>query len=240
VIRVGGFILVFLFGMGAGYILGLASPRPATTAPAPAALDLNVTDGGIYRVRKVVDGDTVMLENGVHVRYHGINTPEMGHFVKDQAPLALEATSRNISLVEGKRIRLKLAPEPLDMHGRVVATVLVLSETEAGETDAGRILLKEGLARPMGLGVPAQELQELKQLEAKAKEAKLGIWGLEDELRGPDKSGKPYCATSTGNVYHIAACTSAKKIRAQNLHQYATIEEAEAAGLKPCSKCLPK
>ena len=118
-VKVGGFVLVFLFGMGAGYIFGLASPRPVASTPAPAVLDLSVNDGGIYRVRKVVDGDTVMLENGVHVRYLGINTPEMGHFVKDQAPLAVEATSRNISLVEGKRIRLRLAPEPLETPRRV-------------------------------------------------------------------------------------------------------------------------
>jgi micrococcal nuclease len=226
--------------MGTGYIFGLASARPVANAPVAAALDLNVTDGGIYRVRKVVDGDTIMLENGLHVRYHGINTPEMGHFVKDQAPLALDATSRNIALVEGKRVRLRLAQEPLDMHGRVVANVIVLSDTDSSETDAGRVLLKEGLARSMGLGVSAQEMEELKKLENQAKEAKLGLWGLENELRGADGIGKPYCATSTGNVYHIATCVAAKKIRAQNLHQYATIEEAEAAGLKPCSKCLPK
>lgn len=238
--RLGAFVLVFLFGMGTGYLFGLASPRTPPVAPLlPQAVDLSVVDGGVYRVRKVVDGDTIMLENGLHVRYHGINTPEMGHFVKDQAPLAAQATARNISLVEGKRVRLQLAPEPLDMHGRVVARVLVLADDQATETDAGRVLLTEGLARPMGLGLSPEELQQLKKIEEEAKQAKSGVWGLEEQLRAAGTL-KPYCASGSSEIYHINSCPFARRIRAHNLHQYANMEEAEAAGMKPCGKCLPK
>ena len=85
-------------------------------------------DGGIYRVRSVVDGDTVVLENGLHIRYQGINAPETGHFVKDPAPLGAEATARNRELVEGKRVRLALARQPQDAYGRVISRISALPE----------------------------------------------------------------------------------------------------------------
>jgi micrococcal nuclease len=230
------YLAVFLLGAAAGgAYFGIDwAPKPI----APPTVDLSVADGGVYRVRKVVDGDTLVLENGAHVRYHGVNTPEAGHFVKDAAPLSAQATARNVELVEGKRVRLKLPREPLDMHGRIVATVLIVND-DASETDAGKTLLQEGLAKSMGLGASAQELSELKRIEEDAKARKAGIWGLEDNAR---KSGevKPFIAASTGSVYHLRACGTAQRIRTMNLHEYDSAESAEAAGYKPCSKCINK
>jgi micrococcal nuclease len=235
-----------LIGIGIGY--GLWYPRnapgelaPATESPPPKAgaqtVDLRVTDGGTYRVRSVVDGDTIVLENGLHVRYHGVNCPEAGHFVKDAAPLSSEATTRNIELVEGKRVRLRLAEEPLDKYGRVIAHVLVLDEKDA-TFDVGKQLLRDGLGRVMTLGLSPAEQAELKECENTARASKLGMWGLEEKVRAGGV--KPYCASTTGKVYHIAVCSVAARIKAVNRHEYQTADEAEAAGLNPCSVCKPR
>ena len=40
-------------------------------------------------------------------------------------------------------------------------------------------------------------------------------------------------------VYHKAGCPMAEKIKADNLINFATKEEAEKAGYKPCTKCFP-
>ncbi|MCY3023761.1 MAG: thermonuclease family protein [Planctomycetota bacterium] len=144
----------------------------------------------------------------------------------------------NIALVEGKRVRLRLAPEPLDIHGRIVARVLVVPENgnAAEETDACAVLVKEGLAKALGLGMAQEEYQEMKALENEAKAAKAGIWGLENANTAP----KPYCAADKTKIYHRSTCAVARHIAPANLHQYDTAEEAEAVGLKPCGKCLPK
>lgn len=230
-----------LLGAALGYALGANRAIPVPQ-PQTQTLDLNITDGGVYRVRKVVDGDTVMLENGLMVRYHGVNAPEVGRFVKDPAPLSGKATERNIALVEGKRVRLRLAREPLDIHGRIVARVLVQPDDPncaAPEADAGALLITEGLARASGLSLTAEENRAMKALEDQARRDKVGIWSLETENTA---TRKPYCAASGSEtrVYHAAACAIAGRIKAENRHEYGSPQEAEAAGLRPCDKCLAK
>jgi len=231
-------LIAFICGAGAGFLFGFRFAQ----VPKPT-VDLSIQDGGIYRVRKVVDGDTIVLENGVHVRYLGVNAPETGHFVKDAAPMGREATLRNVALVEGKQVSLQLAHEPLDMYGRILSRVIIINpESPENGTDAGKTMVKEGLARPMGLGIPREEFEQLKQLEENARAAKIGIWSLEDKAKKSDGDGKPYCASSSKptGVYHLLMCPMAQRIKAQNLQRYASIEEAEVAGRTPCSTCIPK
>jgi micrococcal nuclease len=234
-------VAAFVIGAGAGF--GVAQWRKTAVAAqaekfaekqGEQTLDLRVSNGGTYRVRSVVDGDTIVLENGLHVRYHGVNCPEAGHFVKDPAPLSAEATARNIALVEGKQVRLKLAAEPLDKYGRVIATVYLAEEKE----DIGRKMLREGLGRIMTIGLTPEQQAALKECENAARASKLGLWGLEDKARAA--GAKPYCASTTGKVYHVSVCSVAARIKAANLHEYATAEDAETAGLTPCSVCKPR
>jgi micrococcal nuclease len=246
------FIAIFVAGGGLGFFAGtrvhaqpqsVGAPVPVSTVSTEGkrTLDMTVTDGGLYRVRKVIDGDSVILENGLRVCYHGVRAPETGRFVKDPAPLGAEATARNSELVEGKQVRLQLAREPFDIHGRIIARLIMPSTDPAvPEVDAGQILVKEGLARSFGMGLSHDESEAMKQLELQARTAKAGIWGLEEKLRGADGKGKPYCASSGSSLYHLSSCSSAKRIRPENKHEYATIEEAEEAGLNPCRKCVPK
>ena len=238
------YAVALLVGLGIGLIAGYAigSQKSPPKGDGARVVDLSIVDGGVYRVRHVVDGDTIVLENGLHVRYNGMNAPETGHFVKDAAPIALDATKRNIALVEDKRIRLKLGADPLDKYGRLVAHVMILPGENSDfkeETDAGLVLVKEGLAKSMGLGVTAEQFAEIKKLEDEAKAAKLGIWGVESH--GAD-SAKPYWATSYPNMqvglFHVPGCAIAQKIKPANRHEYATIKDAEAAGLLPCNCVL--
>lgn len=234
--RIVWYVAVFLCGGGVGF--GVSEAMRQKTAPTCQA-DLSVADGGVYGVRNVVDGDTIVLENALHVRYLGLNAPETGHFVKDAAPLAVEATARNIELLKGKRVRLRLPSNfPLDVHGRVLARVFAVAENSSEpETDVGAVLLKEGLGRTMGVDIAPEQVRELKALEDEAKTAKRGIWGLEDKAR---ETGKPYCAATASTIYHLSACPTAQRIKAANRHDYDSTDAAEACGLKPCNKCVAK
>ena len=53
-----------------------------------------------YLVTRVIDGDTIVLENGERVRYIGIDTPE----ISQNECFALEAKKKNEELVLGKSI----------------------------------------------------------------------------------------------------------------------------------------
>lgn len=228
-------ILVFaVAAFGAGtFALGRA-----TKTSSESSLKLDIADGGIYRVRAVVDGDTVVLENGLHLRYNGVNAPESGRFVRDYSPMSKEATARNAELVEGKRVRLKLAPQPLDMHGRLIASLFVVPDDPAQpEIDVRQSMLKGGYVKAMGLGVPKEEYAVLKAWQDEAKAAQAGIWGVQ-KSPAAGAEAKAFCAASSGKIYHRIGCGMAKRISPANWHEYASAEEAEAAGLKPCASCL--
>ena len=121
---------------------------------------------GDYFVRDVIDGDTIVLDNGVTVRYVGMDTPEINE------PFYLEAKVRNVMLVQGRHVRvLVCGMEPTDKYGRVLAWVT------SGGTPVNETLLKEGLAKvltipPCGL----VRAKAFKALENEARAKKLGIW----------------------------------------------------------------
>ena len=237
-----GLIALLSFGLGFGccwvFVSRDAVQAIATVPSNKKILDLSISDGGVYRVRSVVDGDTIVLENGLHLRYNGMDAPESGRWSRDYAPMSKEATSRNIELVEHKRVRLKLARDPIDMYGRVVANLYVVpDDATQPEIEVREVMLKEGFAKFMDLGVPLEDKKNLKEWEAQAKAANAGIWGVRKPADWP-QDAKPFCAAQKTKIYHSVNCSQAKRISAASLHEYATREEAEAVGLKPCAICL--
>lgn len=228
--------------LAAQFLLEKGAPKPA--ANAARNIDLSVADGGTYRVRRVVDGDTIVLENGLHVRYQGVNTPESGHWVKDPAPLAAEATARNRALVENRFVHLTLGVQPVDEYGRLVARVHLAPDAPAEPSgakqplgaDVEEVLLKEGLARVFGLGLLPGDREALTKAEDEARAANAGQWGLERSAEA--EAAFPFCASSSGEVFHRANCAQAKRIVAAHYQGYRTETEARASGRRPCSQCM--
>lgn len=58
-------------------------------------------------VARVIDGDTIELENGEKLRYIGINTPESVNPRRKVECFGKESAAFNKNLVEGKRVRWK-------------------------------------------------------------------------------------------------------------------------------------
>ena len=71
--------------------------RPVPTPPGAADLLL---------VKKVIDGDTILLSDDSYVRYIGIDTPETKDPRKPVQCFGLEAAVKNRALVEGRYVRL--------------------------------------------------------------------------------------------------------------------------------------
>src|SRR6476620_391149 len=97
--------------------LGLAL---LSASAAPAA--------SVYRVARVIDGDTIELGNGQHVRLVQIDTPEVYGGYECYGPAA-SATAKRL-LPAGTRVRLALEPasDPIDRYGRLLRYVVRASD----------------------------------------------------------------------------------------------------------------
>jgi len=127
---------------------------------------------GIYKVARVVDGDTIVLNNGERIRYIGIDTPETVHPSKPVEYFGKEASEANKKLVEGKRVRLEYDVQRVDQYGRTLAYVYL----ENG-TFVNAWLVENGYARVSTYPPNVKHQQRFLELEQKARESKVGLWG---------------------------------------------------------------
>lgn len=77
----------------------------------------------LYIVKFVLDGDTIVLSNRKHVRYIGIDCPEMNFKKGNPSPFGFEAKETNKKLLSGKSIRLEYDIQKEDHFGRILAYV---------------------------------------------------------------------------------------------------------------------
>ncbi|MBI3335237.1 MAG: thermonuclease family protein [Candidatus Portnoybacteria bacterium] len=75
------------------------------------------------KVARVIDGDTIELENGQRVRYIGIDTPETSDPRKPIQCFGIEAAKKNQELVEGKMVRLEKDVSERDRYARLLRYV---------------------------------------------------------------------------------------------------------------------
>jgi endonuclease YncB( thermonuclease family) len=150
--------------------LALASCCFAACPPPPASPESGV--------RRVIDGDTLVLADGRHLRFIGINATELGHGTDPDQPYAEAARARLQALIAAHRGRLQLesGPETYDEHGRTLAYVF------AGGEDLGLELVKEGLAVVIAVPPDIGRLSCYSDAEARARAAGLNIWSKDSPL----------------------------------------------------------
>lgn len=157
-------------------VLLLVAVRIYQTYYAPDALSSVQPDSlaeETYRVKRVVDGDTLLLENGARVRLEGIDTPETvkpDYPVEPWGPEASRFTKNAIS-ENGGVVRLQLGRQRKDRHGRFLAFVWT------GETLLNEELVRAGLATAeTHYHYSATLKRRLAAAEEEAREAHRGIW----------------------------------------------------------------
>ncbi|MFH1365226.1 MAG: thermonuclease family protein [archaeon] len=85
-------------------------------------------------VSRIVDGDTIELQTGEHVRLLGINTPEKGEEYYDEAKKFLEEEILN------KTITLKFGKEKKDLYNRTLAYIFL------GKENVNQEIISNGFA----------------------------------------------------------------------------------------------
>jgi len=148
-----------------------------TDAQPPAGVEakrISVESGhGFYRVAKVYDGDTVLLESGEKVRLIGINTPELVHRNRPAEPGGEAAGDFLRQLIEGKLVRLEYGPERLDKYQRVLAHLF----TEEGE-NINAMILAAGFAHAVVKLPNIRRIEQYFSAENEARQFRRGIWSL--------------------------------------------------------------
>ncbi|MDE0389010.1 MAG: thermonuclease family protein [Rhodospirillales bacterium] len=147
--------------------LGVAN---GTTVPPPAGLALDAE----ARVVEVIDGSTVLLEDGETVRLAGIEAPK--HTSRDAAsrtePLAEKAKQALVDLVQGRRVGLATGNVPRDRYGRLRGHLM---RSDDGTWIQGA-LLAAGLARVHSLVDDRAGVAEMHAIERGARADRRGIW----------------------------------------------------------------
>jgi micrococcal nuclease len=219
--------------VSAGFLVGLAV-AVGFYASKPAYPLRGDKPGTTYRftttVTKVVDGDTVVLANGLHLRYRNIDTPETVFMREAPQPFAIKATERNRALVEGKTVTVEITPENTDKYGRLLGTLILPDGRHVEE-----VLAEEGLGKVVEFDKDDPALQMLKSAQSAASAAGRGVWS-----RTANDTGVKYIASSTSKIYHVPTCPKAANIKPENLAEFVNEEDAKASGRTACPTCMGK
>ena len=124
------------------------------------------------RVERVIDGDTVVLAGGEHVRLLGINAPEYEPWRHYAQPYGKESTACAGKWMAGKKVLLEHDTERKDKYGRTLAYVYL----ENGDL-INRELVAEGCAKARYYAPNGRYYKILKEAEKTAKADHRGLWG---------------------------------------------------------------
>ncbi|MDP9249405.1 MAG: thermonuclease family protein [bacterium] len=129
----------------------------------------------LYKVERVIDGDTFELEDKEVVRLVGIDAPEEGECYYDESKEALR------KLLEGKEVELRKDVTGTDDFGRLLRYAVLPSASALSDNIlADEYMVKGGYAEPRSN--PRDKLYYGLLLEEReqAVAAKRGIWGACD------------------------------------------------------------
>jgi len=123
---------------------------------------------------RVVDGDTIHLQDGRKVRLIGINTPEIGRHGQASEAFAQQASNRlKHLLAKQKKIALSYDKDKYDNYQRLLAYVNL-----ADGRSVQQIILAQGLAHSWVVPPNDERIACYRSIEKTARDAHLGIWTL--------------------------------------------------------------
>jgi endonuclease YncB( thermonuclease family) len=190
-------------------------------ATASVFLLSSVLPGKRGKVKKVLDGDTIVLESGEKVRYLCIDSPEEGE------PFHDEAKRVNDSLVFGKMVRVEFDRKVKDRYGRHLGYVwldtLLVND----------FLLRRGLVSVYYFKPNDRYLARFVVSAKAARIKKLGVWSL------PHSDLDYYIGNKNSYRVHRPGCPQARSIKAKNRAEFDNLFDAADAGFAFCRTCKP-
>ena len=130
-----------------------------------------------YKVLRVIDGDTIELENKQTVRYIGVDAPELHHPKKPVQCFASASAEFNRKLVEGKTVRLEKDVSETDRYKRLLRYIYVINQsTPSAEIFVNKKLVEEGYAYAATFPPDVKYAELFRQAQAEAMDDQRGLW----------------------------------------------------------------
>ncbi len=221
--------------VGTGSLLGAAWGRLRWWLGVAAVVSLLAvsTAGGEttwVRVKWVADGDTVVLQDGRHVRYIGVDCPEIDHANHRAAPLGYEARALNRKLTEGWELRLVFDRDRFDRYGRTLAYVY-----RRDGLFINAELLEKGYAWVLYRHPNAAQAQSLLAVQRAAMQKGRGLWRWVDAAEAPVR---PYVGNRRSKRFHTPDCPNGDAVSTTNRVAFANQWQAFWSGYAPAKGCL--
>jgi micrococcal nuclease len=127
------------------------------------------------RVAYVIDGDTIIIEkNNMHVRFLGIDAPELHHPDVPAQRYGEEARAYLDNMISNKTVTLEFcADRKFDVYGRLLAYIYYNGRLVNSD------MVGNGFAYVYLKSVCSKQ-DELLALEKQARESKKGLWKFEN------------------------------------------------------------
>jgi micrococcal nuclease len=181
-------------------------------------------------VRWVVDGDTVILRDGRHVRYIGINSPEVAHNGLTGEPFGEAGRVYNRNLVKDESVRIEFDREKRDAYGRWLAYLYLRDGRMVNQ-----LMIEKGLAYCLFRAPNQRHTRMLLSAQRRAMQANVGIW-----RNGHPKAPKSVIASRRSMRFHLPTCPHARQIRPSNRVKFSSTWDAYWQGFAPAKGCLGK
>lgn len=245
--------------------LSAMSTTTKTVSSVPAAQNVAMP-AEEFLVTRVIDGDTIELENGQRVRYIGMDTPETVSPSKPVQCFGKEASDKNKELVLGKKVRLEKDITDRDKYDRLLRYVYV------GDLFVNLELVRRGYAFSYTYPPDVKFQDEILSAQQQAREEKAGLWlscpteqgahGITSADTTVSESVNTPVTTSANNtsaavdppgscvikgnissggkIYHLPGCGSYNNtiiVESDGERWFCTEEEAIAAGWRKALNC---
>ncbi|MBP3943886.1 thermonuclease family protein [Sphingobacteriaceae bacterium WQ 2009] len=134
-------------------------------------------NGQLFKVRRVVDGDTFIIEDGSkkggRVRLLGVDAPESAKSERKEIQFyGLEAKQYLTKLLVGKTVRLTYDVGKQDQYGRILAYAYL------GDHFINADLIKNGYAKTMTIPPNVRNKDYFLKLQREAREKQRGLWTI--------------------------------------------------------------
>ena len=176
---------------------------------------------------KVVDGDTIYLNNGKKVRFVGVNTPEKGVDGAMTSKLFVE------KLCLGKTVGIDVDnSKRADKYGRTLGVVIVEGKS------VNEMLLKEGLAEVMY--IPPSEFYPYSWAGNSTHiPDSYSSYSNSHSTKNTGSDSGNYIGNSNTGKFHELSCRWGQKISSANKVTFNSRSDAINQGYQPCKVCNP-
>ncbi len=210
-------------------------------------------ENSIHYVERVIDGDTIEIENDVRIRLLGIDSPERTKCFYKESKEALE------ELIETKDIRIEKDISGTDRYDRYLRYAYIVAE-DPKDDDAfiNEWLVREGYATTFAVAPDNRYRDLLSSAQEEARKKERGLWSSECEYKSEYESASSLREVGSealneqctikgnisekgyGKLYFVEGCPNYTRIKIdprKGEQWFCSESEAEEAGFTKSESC---